>query len=133
MKIITEKESFVISNDHPYAKTILLLAKSYSTSDKVSDWDGSIPKLWSELDSQHKQLLWLLSSKTEGVTQRLIEKKMNIDWQQLRGALNGITRICTRLGYTTPVHKVGSNAKSRYYFLDKSVADEVRKIMKHHN
>jgi hypothetical protein len=133
MKIITEKESFVISNDHPYAKTILLLAKTYSTNDKDSDWDGSVPKLWAELDSQHKQFLFLLSKSEDGVPQRYVEKKMNIDWQQLRGALNGITRICTRLGYTTPVHKVGTNAKSRYYFLDKSVASEIRKLLKTSN
>lgn len=132
MKIIAGKESIVLSNDHPYAQTILLLARNYQQNPDVHTVETEdITELWNQLEDKHKQLLRVLAKADEPLLQLQLEKTLDIDWYQLRGNLNGITRICNRVGFSNPVKKQGGhNAKTRYYYLDDHIVKQVLRLSK---
>lgn len=127
MKIVTDKESYTIKNDHPYAQAILLLVKSYNQQ-TTDTWPGDIKYLWVQLNDEHKRIFKLLVKHPEGVSQTLVMKTLKLNWQELRGVLNGITRICNRLGYSTPIQSHGHSAAARKYWLDSSVCKQLKTI-----
>jgi hypothetical protein len=67
-------------------------------------------------------------SKESPVTQEDLQKKLGLDWMQLRGVHNGLARICEGLGIEKPVRTSGYNAENRTYEMSIDVATTIRKI-----
>jgi len=131
VQITCGSEKFSLKDGHPYAKAIVALARAYPGD--VADRDtvptrNDVKQLWRELSDGHKALLKEVSRCPSGIQQAELEKRLNLDWQGLRGVHNGLARICDRLGVEKPVRVLGYNAKNRRYLVDPDVSGTIKKL-----
>ena len=133
MKIVVGSEKYHLKNDHPYAKAIIALARSYPGASETADavpQRNDIKQLWRELNDSHQRLLREIAYRPNGVSQPDLEALLGIDWQGLRGVHNGLARICARQGCEKPVRVVGYNLKNRRYVMDPDIAATVQNLCK---
>ncbi len=131
MKIIFRNEIYRVSNDHPYVPAILGLARTapFGTDGVAAPPErNDLKRLWSELSASHKRFLHVLSQRPTGISQRELEKVLDVDWQGLRGIHNGIARICQRLDCEKPVSVSGYNSSNRVYQMLQDAAATVRTL-----
>jgi hypothetical protein len=130
MKIEHQGKLYRVDDDHPYAAAILALARSlkhHPVSHTSTPQRNDVKQLWRHLRSSHRRFLRAVS-KDSPVTQADLQKKLDLDWKQLRGVHNGLARICDGLGIEKPVRTSGYNAENRTYEMSTDVATTIRKI-----
>ncbi|HRK19932.1 MAG TPA: hypothetical protein PK970_13320 [Hyphomicrobiaceae bacterium] len=126
------RQRFKVSNEHPYADAIVLLATAATRS---QDGDAAterndVKALWKRLLRGHKELLAKVAAYPTGISQADLLKALDKEWQELRGVHNGLARICETEGVDKPIQTTGYNSANRSYHMMPDVARTVLKLWK---
>ncbi len=130
MRIQHQGKLYRVDDGHPHATAILALAIS-STNGPVSriaaPQRNDVKQLWRHLRAPHRKFLRAVA-KDAPIQQDDLQKRLGLDWKQLRGVHNGLARICDGLGIEKPVRTSGYNAQNRTYEMSTDVATTIQKI-----
>ncbi len=134
MHIVDRGQKTHIPSDSPFADIVRSVINAFGTE---RNSDGPTPErndvknwLWPELREEQKRFLYEVATHPLGVGQKALENALSGGWVGLRGAHNGLARICVRLRMDKPVWETGYNSSNRRYHMSPDAAKTVIKLWK---
>jgi len=132
VKVSFQSENYVITDSHPFSKTIRAICRAYEGSLKArkSNPEGNgIIELWERLGTVHRRLLKIIAARP-AISQADLQVALGLaKAEDLRGARNGAARIGAKIGVDNPISTWGSTAETRRYKIqDKDIAATILKL-----
>jgi len=134
MRIIDGDKKTTIPRDKYYAEAIRSIIKAFeqekAENDNVPE-QNDVKQLWPNLQDAHKKFLYIIARKSPNrISQPILEDKLEVDSNDLRGIHNGLARICKNHEVENPVRSIGYNRSNRQYYVDASAAKTIRSLWK---
>lgn len=130
MRVHHQGKLYRVDDSHPHAAAIVALAlgsKNGPASRIAAPQRNDVKQLWRHLRPPHRRFLRAVA-KDAPIPQEDLQKRLGLDWKELRGVHNGLARICERLGIEKPLRTSGYKTENRIYEMSADAAATIQKI-----